>query len=162
MTTQELLDFLQLQKISYQSYSHPAFESCDISRKFHLKEGHMGVRAKNLFLRNKKGTRYFLLVLSQEKDFDKARFREISGQKCGMADHEHLKKYLGILPGSVSPLALIHDTEKEVELFLDAEILEASHIHFHPLEKTQSIALPPEEFLKFLKIIDHEPIIEKI
>lgn len=162
MTTQELLSFLQTLGIEQKPYSHPAFETCDISRIFHASERHEGVRAKNLFLRNKKGNRHFLFVLSQEKDFDKTYFREISGQKCGMADDDRLLKYLGVTSGSVSPLSLIHDTENEVELYLDHSLTNASCIHFHPLDKTQSIALTPEELLKFLEAIGHKPNIVKL
>ncbi len=157
MTPQELLDFLDKLEIQTKPYSHEPFDTCEISKAFHEKNNMAGVRAKNLFLRNKNGKKHFMLVLPHEKQFDKPKFKEISTQKCGMADHIRLYKYLGIMPGSVSPLALINDKENEVKIFIDKSIMEEEVIHFHPLDKTQSIPMKPQDLIKFLETINHEP-----
>ncbi|MEI6901185.1 MAG: YbaK/EbsC family protein, partial [Bacteroidota bacterium] len=59
-------------------------------------------------------------------------------------------KYLGLLPGSVSPFGLIHDTHKHVHLFLDQNLRRSTKISFHPCINTASLVISFPDFEKFL------------
>jgi Ala-tRNA(Pro) deacylase len=62
-----------------------------------------------------------------------------------------MEKYLGLKPGSVSPLGLIHDVEHHVHLFLDENLKNLPKISFHPNENTASLVIGFPDFLKFLE-----------
>ena len=66
-------------------------------------------------------------------------------------------KYLGVLPGAVSPLALINDRELSVELYLDKNLFDAQTINFHPLVNTATINLSVANFIKFCAHTNHKP-----
>jgi Ala-tRNA(Pro) deacylase len=66
-------------------------------------------------------------------------------------------KYLGVLPGAVTPLAVINDTEARVAICLDRTLLLGGKIHCHPLVNTMTTGLQPEDLIRFLKSIGHEP-----
>ncbi len=159
MMKNSILDVLKNLEITFEYYEHPSFDTCEVSSEFHVSQGFPGQRAKNLFLRNKNGKQHFLVMLPHHKDFDKTYFREISGQKCGLASDDRLDKYLKVKPGHVSPLALINDTEREVQVYLDEELMNSSYIHIHPGENTSSVQLMPEDLLKFLNHLGYEPAV---
>ena len=57
---------------------------------------------------------------------------------------------LGVQPGSVTPLAVINDTQKQVRLVLDAAMFEAEAVLVHPLVNTATLIMPPADLLRFL------------
>ena len=84
--------------------------------------------------------------------------------KLSFASAERMERCLGLLPGSVSPLGLIHDPYTEelskehfpnghrVKLFLDSDLKSAERISFHPCDNTGSVVLSNEGFMRFLEI----------
>jgi Ala-tRNA(Pro) deacylase len=84
--------------------------------------------------------------------------------KLSFASAERMERCLGLLPGSVSPLGLIHDPETKdltkehfpnghrVKLFLDQDLKTAERISFHPCDNTASVVLSNGDFMKFLEI----------
>ncbi|MGE3958827.1 MAG: prolyl-tRNA synthetase associated domain-containing protein [Vicinamibacterales bacterium] len=109
------------------------------------------VHCKNLFLRNQKGTRHYLVILPVTK---RAELRYVADQvgdgKLSFASAERLLRYLGVTPGSVSPFGLIHDTEHHVRVFLDRELRGATRISFHPNINTRTLVLSFADFEKYL------------
>ena len=155
--SQQIIQKLKDLKIDFILREHPEFLTCDDSRTYYEQHNIEGKRAKNLFLRNKNGKKHFLLILPQEKDYDKPRFKEISTQKCGFADSSRMDKYLKTYQGAVSPFGLLFDEEQVVKLYIDKSLLENSILHFHPNQNNQSIQITADNLLKFLKAINHEP-----
>jgi len=152
-----ILSDLKAQDIDFELYEHPAFNSCEISALWHKESGHTGQRVKNLFLRNKNGKQHFLLMLPHEYDFDKARFKELSQQKCGLASDDRLWEFLKTKPGAVSPLSLLYDEPKNVEIFIEASLLQAEQLHVHPGTSQASVALTPDALLRVLKAWGYLP-----
>lgn len=140
-----LLDILKELEIKHEWYEHESMHRCEDTHEWHQAHQLPGARAKNLFLRNKNGKRHFMLILPQEKSFDKDLFREISTQKCGFADEDRMMKYLGVKPGSVSPFCLITDQDGHVEVMIDASLMEEEFLYFHPQRNTASIQLTPAD-----------------
>ena len=107
---------------------------------------------KNLFLRNQKGTRHYLVVLDHRKQADlKALAQKIGDDRLSFASPERLLKYLGLTPGSVSPMGLIHPGAREVIVVLDAGLLASERVGFHPNRNTATITVATADFLRFLE-----------
>ncbi len=156
MADPQIITALDQTGIAYELYQHPAFTSCDISGPWHKASGRPGVRVKNLFLRNKNGKQHFLLLLPHEIEYDKARFKALSGEKCGFASDDRLTQYLNIKPGAVSPLSLVHDADNHVQAFIEATLLEAEALHLHPGHPEFSVQLKPHDLLAWLKAQGYE------
>jgi len=110
-----------------------------------------GARCKNLFLRNKKGNRHYLVILEHSKNADLRRLTERLGEdRLSFGSAERLQRVLGLEPGAVSPFGLIFDAAKEVAVIIDQELRQAERIHFHPNVNTATIGLSFSDFEKFL------------
>ncbi len=120
-----------------------------------------GAHTKNLFLRNKKG-RMFLLVVEQNRRVDLKALRtqiNVPGGQLAFASTERLGKFLGVVPGSVSPLAVINDTSGKVSVYIEQSLLEHEAIYLHPCRNTHSTRLATQDLLKVLEAWDHPPTI---
>lgn len=116
---------------------------------------------KNLFLRNKQKTRYFLVVVRGDKHFDT---KELTSQlllpRLSFGHADVMEEMLGCRPGSVSILGLAMDTEKRVTLIVDRDILDQEYFGCHPLINTSSLKMKTEDiFGKLLPYTGHEPIL---
>jgi Ala-tRNA(Pro) deacylase len=130
-------------------YEHPPIATGDEGLEHW--EGIDAVHCKNLFLRNQKGTRHYLVILPVTRRADLRLVADQVGDgKLSFASAERLKTYLGVTPGSVSPFGLIHDTERHVRVFLDRELKTAERISFHPNINTRTVVLGFGDFEKFL------------
>ncbi len=146
--------FLQENGIDYILKEHPAVFTCQEAKE-HCCDV-QGVGSKNLFLRDDKKKRYFLVVLPSEKRADLKNLAEIFGvKKISFASDEDLKQKLGLEPGGVSIFGLLNDEDVEVELYMDREFYEAGLVHFHPNRNTASIEISKEMLKKFLDLIKH-------
>ena len=121
-------------------------------------EGIRGAHCKNLFLRNQKGNRHFLVVLEHRRRLDMRRLGEIlQVGKLSFASEERLAKYLGLTSGAVSAFGLINDRDREVEVILDEALKETGEINFHPNVNTATLTVAFDDFLKFLAWSGHPP-----
>ena len=145
-------DFLKSKDIKYVLHEHQAVYTCEEAEKYC---GNVpGLACKNLLLQDKKGRRYFLVVLPAEKRTDLKKFAGIVGEvKVSFASPEILMEKLGLNPGAVSPFGLLNDNKKEVEVYIDSDVYNADIVSFHPNRNTASVELSGEMFRKFLKSI---------
>ncbi len=135
--------------IAYERYEHPPIASAMDA------EPHWAdidaVHCKNLFLRNQKGTRHYLVIIKHLKRADlRAVADQIGDGKLSFGSPERLMKYLGVTPGSVSPFGLIHDTTHEVRVYLDRDLKTNGRISFHPNINTATLVLSYADFERFL------------
>lgn len=147
-------DFLKSKEIKYVLHEHPAVYTCEEAEKYC---GNVpGLACKNLLLRDKKGRRYFLVVLPAAKRSDLKKFAEIVGEgKVSFASPEALMEKLGLEPGAVSPFGLLNDKRNEVEVYVDSKVYNADVLSFHPNRNTASLELSGEMFRKFLQSIEN-------
>ena len=107
---------------------------------------------KNLFLRNQKGTRHYLVVLTASKKADlRAVAEQIGDGKLSFASPERLMTHLGVTPGSVSPFGLINDREHAVRVALDRDFQTAARLAFHPNINTRTFTIAAADFKTFLE-----------
>ena len=106
---------------------------------------------KNLFLRNQKGTRHYLVILPASKQADlQAVAAQLGDGKLSFASPERLRTHLGLTPGSVSPFGLIHDRDSRVLVALDRDLKAASRLSFHPNINTVTYTILNSDFQRFL------------
>ena len=150
--TYNLLDSLG---ISYQRTDH---EKADHMEDCNRIDAVLGVViCKNLFLCNRQKTSFFLLMMPGEKTF---RTRELSSQihsaRLSFAGPEDMLRYLDIEPGAVSILGLMNDTEKNVRLLIDEDVLKGEYVGCHPCVSTSSLKIRTEDLIrKFLPFTGH-------
>ena len=149
-----LFDFLKHHQIPFQRADHPAVYTVDQSKALGL--GLQGGATKNLFLRDKKGKRHFLFCIEQSKMVDLKKMPAlVESSNLSFASPDRLKKHLGILPGSVSLLALINDTECQVEVLIDKDLWKEEAILCHPLINTTTLCVKREDLERYIKITGH-------
>ena len=135
--------------IAFDRHEHPPIATGDEGLEHW--EGIDAVHWKNLFLRNQKGTRHYLVILAVTKRGDLRMVAdEIGDGKLSFASAERLMTYLGVTPGSVSPFGLIHDTDHHVRAFVDKDLKAAVRISFHPNINTRTLVLSFTDFEKYL------------
>lgn len=112
---------------------------------------------KNLFLRDQKGKRHFLVILCSEKKADMAKIQEqVLSTRLSFASSERLMKYLKLEPGHVSPMGLIHDEEKKVEVLIDEDLKDKPLLAVHPNTNEASILISFEDLMKFIKSMGNQ------
>lgn len=147
---QRVFEVLDELNISYVLHEHPPVFTVEEAQ-LHA-EGIGGLHCKNLFLRDQKGKRHFLVVSENTKPIQ---VKEV-GKKLGVgnlsfASPERLLKHLGLTPGSVSPFGLINDKENQVTLVLDQELKKADQLNFHPNDNAKTVTLSYTDFEKYVK-----------
>ena len=111
----------------------------------------MATHCKNIFFRNHKGNRHYLVVLEHTQDLDIHDLeKRLKQGKLTFASPQRMMKYLGITPGSVSPFALINDKENQVHVFFDENLKNSEKISFHPCINTASLVVQFSDFEKFM------------
>ena len=99
-----------------------------------------GVHTKNLFLRDGKGRRHFLVIVVGAMQVDLKALRGVLGaDKLGMASPERLDRYLGVAPGAVTLLGVLNDAERAVEVVFDRAVWAAEALQCHPLVNTATL-----------------------
>lgn len=159
----EVLKFLEDRDLKYELHTHPPLPTIELALEYWKDID--SVHCKNLFFRNHKGNRHYLVVFECHKSLDIHSLEKMLCQgKLSFASAERMERCLGLLPGSVSPLGLIHDMQTEeltkehfpnghrVKLFLDKDLQSAERISFHPCDNTGSVVLSNADFRRFLKI----------
>lgn len=146
----ELYEVLDRLGIQYEYHEHPPLATIEEAI-VHWKDYNSG-RCKNIFFRNHKGNRHYLVILEHLRKLDihdlEKRLRQ---GKLTFASDARLKKYLGLEPGSVSPFGLINDHENHVHLFIDEKLLEYERLAFHPNINTATLVISKSDFLRFLE-----------
>lgn len=145
----ELYRILDQLGISYDYYEHPAAPT--IGEALKNWKNIDSTHCKNIFLRNHKGDRHYLVILEHVgevgiHDLEK----RLKQGKLSFASGWRLEKYLGLQAGSVSIFGLIHDTEHHVYVFLDENLKKAKRLSFHPNDNTASLVISGGDFMKFL------------
>lgn len=152
-------DLLDELRITYERVDHePAntMEACKEIDKILAP----AVICKNLFLCNSQKTRFYLLMIREDKKFKtKDISKQINSSRLSFAPEEKMLEYLDITPGSVSVLGLMNDKEKKVQLLVDEDVLRSEYFGCHPCVNTSSLRVKTEDiFEKFLQAVNHEYI----
>ena len=116
-----------------------------------------GGHCKNLFLKDDKGTIWLIVCLEEAQVDLKAAPARIGSRRLSFGKAELLKEVLGVEPGSVTPFGLINDTEKRVNVVLDAAMMAHELVNYHPLENTATTNIAREDLTRFIRSCGHQP-----
>ena len=147
---EDLLKSLAEQNVTYELIEHvPVYTIEEMDA---LGLSRHGVIAKNLFLRDAKGKRHFLVILRGSRSVDmKALQPLLESSKLSFASEDRLKKYLNLERGSVTPFGLLNDAGHVVEVFIDKGLEGAPAVGFHPNENTATVFLPMAEVIRIIQ-----------
>ncbi|MCR4955206.1 MAG: prolyl-tRNA synthetase associated domain-containing protein [Lachnospiraceae bacterium] len=154
--TYDLLDRLG---IEYERVDHEAaftMEACEAIDEI-LKPATI---CKNLFLCNAQKTKFYLLIIREDKKFKtKEISHQINSARLSFAPEEYMEEFLDITPGSVSVLGLMNDKENKVQLLVDKDVIKAELFGCHPCVNTSSLRLRTKDvFTTFVNEVNHNYI----
>ena len=135
--------------ITYDVYEHPpVFNSEDVDKYWREIPA---TPVKNLFLRNKKGNREYLVILGVDKRADLQQLVKVIGDdRFSFGSAERLMQTLGVTPGSVSPFGLLHDGSRRVQVIIDKDLRNAARLIVHPNDNTASLTISFSDLERFL------------
>ncbi len=151
----ELLETLEKQGIDFRLHRHePIFT---VAEGEHLKESIPGTHCRNLFVRDKKQN-MFLVVAANETRIDMKKLQKVLD--CGrlsFGSADRLWENLGITPGSVCPFCIANDTDKNVRIILDHDMMQSEIVNYHPMDNAMTIGITPADLIRYIRETGHEP-----
>ncbi|MGZ5498246.1 MAG: prolyl-tRNA synthetase associated domain-containing protein [Candidatus Aminicenantales bacterium] len=145
----KVLETLDKLGIPYVRHEHPPVATVEEAEKHWA--GLKGTHCKNLFLRNYKGNRHYLVIAPVTRGIDLKRLTaQLDEDRLSFASAERLKRWLGVEPGSVSPFGLVNDEAHHVQVVCDIALKSGSALGFHPNVNTATLEITLADFEKFL------------
>ena len=160
ITSKNLMKMLDDWKINYKSHSHKPVMSVKEAKL--VQEELFGLdknngHIKNLYLRDKRKNN-ILIVAHQDALIDlKLLAKIIKMERLSFGSPNRLFENLGVLPGAVSPFAMINGAKTGVSLFLDSNLKSFSKIYAHPLENDKTFEISIKQLEKFFEKISIIP-----
>ena len=152
-----LIAYLEGLGIATTTVTHPPLYTVEDSKA--LRGDLPGGHCKNLFLRNRKG-HMWLVVCPEDLVLDLKNLGDrIGAGRVSFGSPERLMAHLGVLPGAVTPFAVINDADRRVHVVLDESLMAESLLNFHPLVNDQTTAIAPADLMKFFDAVDHRPVV---
>ena len=148
-------DFLDSLGIAYERIDHAPAETMEVCAE--IDKTLEAQICKNLFLCNRQGTAFYLLMMPGDKPF---RTKELSAQigsaRLSFASPQKMLEYLDICPGAVSVMGLMNDRDNDVQLLIDEDVLAKEWLGCHPCVNTSSLRLAVRDVLeRFLPAVHH-------
>lgn len=153
-TPEVLMALLDELAVSYVLHTHPPLRTVEDSKQHRDKM--IGTHVKNLYLRDRK-KRNFLVVCQEDQAVDlKTLHADIGADRLSFGSADRLFEMLGVRPGAVSPFTLINDPDHKVKPALDASLLDAEKLFFHPLVNDLTLEVTPAGLQRFLDHMGHD------
>lgn len=155
-TADDLHQFLSELEIEVTTVTHPPLYTVADSQ--NLRGEIAGGHTKNLFLKDKKDN-FFMVTVEEDAVVDLKTIHSIIGasSRVSFGKPEKLMEFLGLIPGAVSVFGAINDRDKNVQIILDAALMEHEVINAHPLTNEATTSINRDDLVRFLKATGHEP-----
>ena len=140
--------------IGFREFRHPPVYTCEEANKYNKEI--RGIHSKNLFLKERKGRRFYLVILPEHKRASMEELGKIVDEKLKFANDDDLISILGVHAGSVSPFALINDKEHRVKVMIDREVWDSEYVSFHPCINTETFELLGKDFHRYIESLDND------
>ncbi|ASI66559.1 prolyl-tRNA synthetase [Streptococcus agalactiae] len=152
---EKIIVVLNQLNISYELVEHEPALSTEQADNFIV--GIEGVRTKTMFLTNKKKTKYYLLIMDDQKLLDMEHFKELVGaNRIRMASADSLHQKMLLPSGVVSPFGLINNHDKDILVYFDQEIVKEERMSFHPNTNDKTIFIQTTDLFTFLEQLGYE------
>ena len=152
-TPEDLFQKLDALGLKHATVSHPPLRTVEESRA--LRGQLPGGHAKNLFLKNKKGRLYLLVAEEDAEVRIKSFAKAVGAGALSFGKPDLLMETLGVIPGAVTPFALINAAPGDVEVFFDQRLLDEDPLNFHPLDNAQTTTIARDDLLAFIDALGH-------
>lgn len=148
---QKVYEMLDKLKISYTVIEHPAAYTIeDLDALEEIKDNPWV--AKNLFLRDEKGRRHFLVLIDKNKMADTRSIRaQLGSTHLSFASEERLMRYLKLTKGSVTPMGIINDENHAVEVVFDRDLVGRERIGVHPNDNTATVIMSYHDLYNLIR-----------
>ncbi len=153
-TQEELLNVLAQIGIEHTNHEHPAVYTVEEANLQH--DGIDGVHSKNLFFKDKKKNLFLVVTLSDKPIIIKELAKKIGAKSPSFGKPDLLAQVLGVIPGSVTPFAVINAKSYDIKVILDKEMMENERLNFHPLVNTATTTIASKDLVKFLEHCNQE------
>jgi Ala-tRNA(Pro) deacylase len=154
-TASDLLQRLEDLNIAAPTISHPPVFTVEEAKA--LRGEIAGCHTKSLFLRNKKGAMW-LVICPEDQAVDlKALGAQLGAGRFSFCSKERLVKYLGLIPGAVTPFGVLNDKGRKVRVVLDRKMFEKEPLNFHPLDNSMTTSISRDDLIRFLEAENHPP-----
>ena len=148
MNKQEIYEYLIASGIGFEVTEHEAVYTMEELSKIPM--AHPEAEAKNLFVRDDKKQHYYLITVPGDKRVDLKTFQKQNGlRKLSFGSGEDLMALLQLTAGGVTPLGLLNDEDRRVELYLDQSFRDRL-ISVHPNENTATVCLQSNDLVSLL------------
>lgn len=153
--TEQLYHLLDSSGIEYSVLHHKPLRTVEDAKSIRAALESDEGQIKNLFLKNKKGEMW-LLTLHEDREIHlKQAAMEIGAKRFSFCSAERLMRYLGVVPGAVSPFGLLNDVEGKVKFYIDEGLLGHKMIHAHPMDNRITVSIGTIDMLNFLQSQGH-------
>jgi len=148
--------------VSYQRVQHPPVHTIEDCAAVDAMLG--CVTAKNYFLTTKNKKRFYLCLVRPEARFRTADIsKQVGSSRLSFADDEKLMEIMQVHSGAVSPLCLLFDQAREVQLIVDRALTDVQRLAFHPCDNSQTVAMSVDDFFgPCLRAMDRVPQLVEI
>ena len=160
-TAEDLFNFLDGLGIEHKTKNHaPVFT---VAESVALRDEMPGGHTKNLFVKDKKDN-YFLLTVEEHATVDLKTVHQVIGaaSRVSFGKPEKLMEYLGVIPGAVTAFGAINDTQGNVKVILDEELMKFDIVNCHPLSNDATTSIASRDLLRFMEATGHEPLVLKV
>ena len=160
-TPAELFQFMDSLGIQHSTKYHPPVFT--VAESESLRDEIPGGHTKNLFLKDKKD-RYFLLTVDEHATVDLKTVHQVVGgaSKFSFGKPEKLMEYLGVIPGAVTAFGIVNDTNKDVTIVLDADLMKNDIVNCHPLSNDATTSISSSDLIRFVEATGHTAHILKV
>lgn len=155
MTPDQLFARLDALGIAHRTYRHPPVFT--VAEAVALRGQLPGGHCKSLFLKDKKGGLWLVVALEEQSVDLKRLAAALAAPRFSFGSPALLQEVLGVVPGSVTPFAVVNDEDGRVTVVLDRAMLEHDPLNYHPLENDKTTAIAPADLLRFLDASGHKP-----
>lgn len=156
---EQLLNYLQQLGIATHTYYHPPLVTVEESQQYRSQQTAQEAHCKCLFLKDK-GHQLWLLVALENTLVDLPRLqKQLGSKRLSFGSPELLWQILKVRPGSVSPFAVINDSQKLVQVILEQQMMSYPLLHYHPLVNDRTTVIAREDLLTFLQACEHQPLL---
>jgi len=164
-TEANLLAFLDTLGVAQETFHHDPVFTVEEAQKVRgdMPESYRtGGHCKSLFVRDKKKQRALVMVDEGRRVDLKALSAALGMGRLSFGSADSLMAMLGVIPGSVTPFALINaqvadGQEPPMIVALDAAMMKKAPLHYHPLHNAATTAVAPADLVRFIEACGYTP-----
>ncbi|MCL2846513.1 MAG: prolyl-tRNA synthetase associated domain-containing protein [Firmicutes bacterium] len=150
MGKNEAIGLLDKLGIEYEVIEHPPLFTCADGKLHGVDFGEMDI--KNLFIRNKNKSRYYMVIIGSQKRADLKCIEKILGEsRMSFGSPDDMMARLGVTPGAVSLMNLANVEKPDVTVVIDSCQLEHPRFACHPNVNTATVVFPMDGVYKILE-----------